>query len=185
MRWILRVAFGALGMIGIIFIVGFFLPDKLFVERSIVVNAPQDRVFSLVADFRNWPEWSPWAEMDPDAVFTFSGRGVGQTMHWESEDPAVGVGYNTIGSLRPNNEMTFHIELGKDGRGFGRFVLQPTDKGINVVWSVAAKLRDGQPWYRKPLMTYMQYAIDLDQAIGGEYETGLRNLKSVAEADLQ
>ena len=183
MNRLLKLTYGAIGLTGAIFVLGLVLPDDLYVERAIVVNAPQERVFSLIADFRNWPQWSPWAEMDPDATFTYSGYEVGQTMHWESEHPAVGIGSNTIAYLDPNSEMQFHIELGKDGRGYGRFVLSPADDSVNVVWSVTANLRDGQPWFRKPQMTFMQYLVDLDEAIGGEYETGLRKLKTVAETE--
>lgn len=182
MGWLAKAAIGMAGLVGGIAALGFLLPDDLHVERRIVIDAPQQEVFGLVADFRNWPKWSPWAEMDPAATYAFSGSGLGQTMQWHSSHPAVGVGRNEITHHEPDSEMRFHIELGKDGRGDGRFVLSRVEGGIEVAWSVTANLRDGQPWFRRPQATFMQYVIDLDAAIGGEYAMGLRNLKEVAEA---
>lgn len=181
MSWLVKAAYGIAGLLGAVLVLGYTLPDDLHVERRIVIDAPQDEIFALVADFRNWPKWSPWAEMDPAATYVFSGSGLRQTMHWESGHPAVGVGSNEITLYRPYDEMRFHIELGKDGRGDGRFILLPGDGGTEVIWSVTANLRDGQPWFGQPRATFMQYLIDLDEAIGGEYEMGLRNLREVAE----
>ena len=41
------------------------LPLKVFVERSIVVNATQTEVYNYLEDLRNFQEWAYWAEIDP------------------------------------------------------------------------------------------------------------------------
>ncbi|HOP21120.1 MAG TPA: SRPBCC family protein, partial [Amphiplicatus sp.] len=56
-----RILIGLAAIFAIVIALGFVLPDKTHVERSIVINAPQEEVFALVSDFNEWSAWSPWA----------------------------------------------------------------------------------------------------------------------------
>jgi uncharacterized protein YndB with AHSA1/START domain len=60
-------------------------PDQFRVQRSTMINAPADKVFALINDFHNWPQWSPWEHRDPAMKRTHSGAasGVGAVYAWE------------------------------------------------------------------------------------------------------
>ena len=36
------------------------------VHRSLVMDAPADRVCGAVADFNTWSSWSPWLSQEPE-----------------------------------------------------------------------------------------------------------------------
>jgi hypothetical protein len=48
-------------------------PDNFRVERSITINAPPARVFSLINDNRGWAAWPPWEKRDPAKKKNYSG----------------------------------------------------------------------------------------------------------------
>ena len=62
----------------------------LHVQRSAVIPAAPERIFALLDDFRQWEQWSPWEELDPDMAHTYSGpeRGVGAVHEWKGNKKA-------------------------------------------------------------------------------------------------
>jgi len=54
-------------------------PATLRVQRAISINAPPERIFSLISDFHQWLSWSPYEQKDPAMKRTYSGaeRGSG------------------------------------------------------------------------------------------------------------
>jgi hypothetical protein len=53
------------------------------VTRSTTIEAPSAVVHDLIADFHEWPRWSPWEDLDPDLERTFSGAERGRA-GWRS-----------------------------------------------------------------------------------------------------
>ena len=95
-----------LKLIGIILVIiiaviigwGMTLSGESHLERSIIVNAPVEKVFNAVNTFKNTKEWSPWSKMDPNIIIVYSGpeSGLGAKYDWESEDENIGVGSQEI-----------------------------------------------------------------------------------------
>ena len=80
--------------------------------ESKTINAPTSLVFEKVNELRNWKQWGPWKEQDPNMIFTYpeNTAGAGGSYSWEG---------NTIGTVRtisssPNSEI---IQVNKDSRG--------------------------------------------------------------------
>src|SRR3982751_7111739 len=71
--------------IAIILILAATKPDTFRIERSVTINAPPERVFTLVNDFQQWRGWSPWENRDPGLKRTYGGaeRGKGAVYAWE------------------------------------------------------------------------------------------------------
>ena len=88
MRILRGILFSLLGLLLLLLIVSFFLPSKVNVTRSATINAPADRIFAEVNDFKNWHKWMPWSEKDPTMKFiydaTTAGKGAGYC--WKSEE---------------------------------------------------------------------------------------------------
>src|SRR4051812_44906447 len=60
-------------------------PDDFRVQRSISISAPPEKVFALINDFKQWPQWSPWEKKDPAMKRTYSAvtAGNGARYAWE------------------------------------------------------------------------------------------------------
>ena len=99
MKTLFKIGGGIIALLVVIYAVGFLLPDEVHVERRITVDAPAERIYALVSDFRQWKRWSPWAALDPRMRQTVIGEGVGQNMTWMSDHPDVGNGSQEIVAL--------------------------------------------------------------------------------------
>lgn len=171
---------GLAALVVIIIALGFVLPDKVHVEREIVIDAPREEVFALISDFEAWDAWSPWADLDPDAEYSYTGEGVGQKMVWTSDDPRVGTGSQEITAMEPPERLVTHLDFGANGAADATFLLMPEAGGrTRALWFFDARMREGVPVHMKPVGTYMGYFMD--GWVGPDYERGLENLKEVAE----
>ncbi len=68
-------------------------PDSFTVTRSASIKASPDKLYTMVADFRRWTEWSPWEGLDPAMKRTHSGApaGTGAVYQWDGNSD-VGAG---------------------------------------------------------------------------------------------
>lgn len=91
----------------IIAIIPAFLASHLHCEQSMSIYAPAENAYYLVADFKNWQEWSPWHKMDPNWKLTFSGpdQGLGSSYSWKSDVDTVGSGKMTIIAASPADSL--------------------------------------------------------------------------------
>lgn len=48
-------------------------PDEFRVERSVRIEAPPERIYPHIADFRRWSEWSPYERYDPSDAISSTG----------------------------------------------------------------------------------------------------------------
>ena len=46
-------------------------PDTFTVQRNTLIQAPPEKVFALIDDYRAWAAWSPWEHKDPAMRRTF------------------------------------------------------------------------------------------------------------------
>ena len=176
-----KILTGLLGLIILLFALGFILPAQRHVERSATINASAEELFALTSDFGEWQKWSPWATIDPDAEFTLTGTGINQKMVWSSEDPKVGKGSQTFSILDPTHIQT-KLDFGDMGLATADFTFEEAGNGAtNVTWSLDTNMREGVPFLMKPMGTYMGFFMD--GMVGPDYEKGLASLKTVAEAE--
>jgi uncharacterized protein YndB with AHSA1/START domain len=155
---------------------GLFLPRSAHVERSIVTSAPPERVFPLVDGFARFNEWSPWAELDPNTVYTYSGpaSGVGARMEWSSENSNVGSGSQEVIAIEPGRSVTNRLDFGPQGQATARIDIEPAGGGSRITWSMDSSFEDDY------LGRY--FGLLFDRLIGPDYEKGLAKLKALAEA---
>ena len=54
-------------------------PDSFRIERSLLVQAPPQAIYTQIADFRRWQAWSPYENLDPAMRRSYEGaeRGPG------------------------------------------------------------------------------------------------------------
>ncbi|MGD1920944.1 MAG: hypothetical protein ACFCAD_19930, partial [Pleurocapsa sp.] len=99
----------------VVVIVGLVLPSQVHVERKITINSRPQKIYPLIANFKQWHRWSPWAKIDPDANFKIVGRGVKQKMFWSSDDPRVGKGSQEFILVNIPTQIKTHLDFGKQG----------------------------------------------------------------------
>jgi Polyketide cyclase / dehydrase and lipid transport len=176
MRIVKRILAGLVIVAAVLVVVAFLLPRYATVFRSTEINAPVSAIYPIVSDLRRFNEWSPWAELDPNAEITFTGPtdGVGQTMRWHSDNPGVGSGSQTIALLEPNREVETSLDFGSQGTAMASIDLEPSGSTTKVTWGFTSDLGFN------PVARY--FGLMFDKWIGADYERGLAKLKAVAEA---
>jgi hypothetical protein len=152
-------------------------PSDFHVERSAVVSAPAPVVFAQVNDLHNWDAWSPWAKLDPAAKQTFEGprAGTGAAFSWVGNNQ-VGEGRMTITESRPYELVRFRLDFAKPfaGTNTAEFTFKPQGNQTAVTWSMSGR----QNFITKAFCMFMS----MDKMVGGQFEQGLAQMKSVAEA---
>ncbi|WP_306252681.1 SRPBCC family protein [Parvularcula sp. IMCC14364] len=181
MKLLQKIMTGFAAFMVIIYIAGFFLDDEVSLTRNILIEAPREQVFELVADFNNWNAWSPWNAFDPDAIYDVTGMDRGQRMVWASDHPAIGEGAQTVVFYEPPRMIETRLDLGGWGDGYGAFVLIENEKtdSTRIYWQYNGEMRRGKPFLLKPVHTY--YGLFMDEMLAPTYERGLQQLKELAE----
>jgi len=172
LKWL----FGIVVVLGLVFVAGgFLLPREVTVARSVEIDAPPEAVFPHVNSLKAGTEWSPWLSRDPEVLVGFSGpdEGVGARLDWESEQPDVGIGSQVITASVPNERVETDLDFGQMGTAKAAFVLEPASGGTRVTWDLVADMGSN------PVGRWM--GLMMDTWVGGDYETGLANLKALVE----
>jgi hypothetical protein len=161
-------------------------PDTYRVERSQRIDAPAEVVFAQVDNFKSWSAWSPWEKRDPAMKRTFEGpaSGVGAGYSWEG-NKEVGQGRMTITESKPprgGSDQTAHVSVRLEfikpfaSVATSEFTVKPeAERAATVSWVMEG---------RNNLMgKAFGLFMNMDKMIGGDFESGLANLKTVAEAE--
>lgn len=155
-------------------------PEHFRIERSAVVGAPPEVVFTLIDDFHQWGRWSPWEKVDPDMQRTFAGpaAGPGASYAWAG-NREIGKGRMTILESRPGELVSIRLEFFEPfaATNEARFDLAPNGTGTRVGWSMEG--RNG--FVGKALALVM----DMDAMVGDQFERGLADLDAAARAETQ
>ena len=163
------------GMIALAIVgAGFFLPSRFDISRTIVINAPAEKVYDLIADPRLWKGWSAWIRRDPEMDMTYSGPPFGQGAKWSWASRKEGSGLMEFTRVAPNSRVEYSLYLPYFNlRSTGIFAIAPAGTGQRVTWTNAGDVGSN------PLKHYLAYKMD--RLLGPELQASLGNLKLVAE----
>ena len=172
-----KILIGLLVIIIVFLVVVALQPADFRVTRSATIAAPPEVVFPHVNELKKWDAWSPWAKLDPNAKNTFEGpaSGKGAAMSWAGNNQ-VGEGRMTITESRPNELVQFKLEFFKPmaGTSDAEFTFKPQANQTEVTWTMTGK----NNFIAKAFCLFMS----MDKMVGGQFEKGLADLKSAAEA---
>ena len=151
-------------------------PDRFQVERSADMQAPPEKIIAFIEDFHQWGAWSPFEKLDPEMKRTFSGaeKGKGAVYEWVGNSEA-GTGRMEIADVVPGSKVTIQLDFTKpfEAHNIAEFTLVPVNGATRVTWS----MRGPQPYVAKVIGLFMS----MDSMVGKNFETGLANLKILAE----
>jgi hypothetical protein len=151
-------------------------PDTFRVQRSISINAPPEKVFPLIEDFRRWGSWSPYETKDPAMKRTYSGTasGKGSVYEWDG-DRNVGKGRMEIVESSPPSRVSIKLDFIApfEAHNVAEFTLEGKGGFTNVTWAMQGPL----PYFAKVIHVF----FDMDNMVGKDFEAGLASLKASAE----
>jgi hypothetical protein len=175
MKIVNKIGLSLLVLIGLLLIIGFFLPAKIHVERSIVINGPSEVIFNQINTLKNWEKWSPWQGIDPAIKITYTGpeSGPGASYKWESKHPDVGDGVLTIISSIPGDTICTTMDFMEQGKAFGGYKFVKTEGGVKLTWSMLMDMG------MNPVGRY--FGLVMDKMVGPDFEKGLKNIKAISE----
>jgi hypothetical protein len=160
----------------VILILAALQPDSFRVERKATVKSDPEKVFPCINDFHNWAAWSPFEKLDPNMQKTFSGAGSGKgaVYEWNGNNKA-GTGRMEILESSAPNKVTIKLDFLKpfEGHNTSEFTMSPRGDSTEVTWAMYGS----SPFMAK----IMHVFISMDKMMGKDFETGLANLKAVAE----
>ncbi len=162
--------------IAIVLILAATRPDTFGVQRAAIVEAPPEKIFPLINDFRQWGSWSPYEHKDPAMKRSFSGapRGAGAVYAWEG-DKNVGKGRMEILEASAPSKIVIKLDFYTpfEAHNTAEFTMLPQDDATRVLW----RMHGPAPFMAK----IMHVFINIDKMVGKDFEVGLANLKRLAE----
>lgn len=165
------------GLIAAFLIVVAMQPSAYRVARSATIAAPAPAVFGLVNDFHRWDGWSPWAKLDPNMKQSFEGApaGEGAIYSWTG-DSKVGEGRMTLMESRPPELVRIKLEFIKPFASVcdTQFTFKQEGNQTAVNWTMSGE----NNFIGKAMCLFM----NMDKMVGGDFERGLANMKSIAES---
>ena len=165
-----------LGIIGVL-VFAASKPDVFRLQRSIAIDAMPERIFPLLNDLRAHESWNPFDKPDPDTrrIHTGAAQGVGAVYEWNGKGQA-GTGRLCILESDPSSRIGMRLDMLKPIRASNQvtFTLMPADAATLLTWSMQGPM----PYPAK----VMHALFNMDRMAGKQFETGLANLKGIAES---
>lgn len=170
-----KIGLGLFAVVILLVLVGFLLPAKSRIERSVTIAAPPADVFVYINDLKRFNEWSPWYDKDPNTEYRFEGpeQGVGAKVYWNSEHTDVGTGSQEIIESEQDRHVRTALDFGPMGKASATFDLQSDGDGSALVWGLDNDFGNN--------LVGRYFGLMLDGMVGAEYETGLAKLKVLVE----
>lgn len=174
--WLKKLLVVVLAIVVVFVVVVAMQPDDFRIVRSTTIAAPPAAVFAQVNDFQKWEAWSPWAKLDPNVKNTFEGpaAGTGAIFKW-SGNSEVGEGKMTLTESRPHELIKIKLDFVKpfEDTSNVEFTFKPDGDKTVITWNMAGR----NNFISKTFCLFM----NMDKMVGGQFEQGLANIKSVVE----
>lgn len=146
---------------------------KFHVEKSVTIEAPLDKVKSVLSDFDQWSAWSPWLLMEPEAKVTV--RDDKKYYEWDGQRVGAGnmelLNEQTKGNTQ---SLTYSLNFLKPWKSYAdvSFELSEAESGTKVTWNMDSSLPFFMFFMKKMMISW----------IGMDYQRGLNMLKEHVEA---
>jgi Polyketide cyclase / dehydrase and lipid transport len=177
---------GAAGIAAIIAVVLAYAatqPDRFQVQRSTSIKASADKIFPLISNLQAFNTWNPYDKKDPNIKGTYSGPVSGKGASYGFESPKVGTGRIEILDTESPAKVIMRLTMIKPLEADNRvtFTLEPQGEVTQVTSKVTTKVT----WVMEGAVPFVGKIIHLifniDKMVGNDFETGLAELKSLAE----
>jgi len=170
-----KILFGLLGLIALLLLVGFLLPGKVELSRSITVNAPAEYSFDEVNTLENWQKWSYWNSLDPTMKLTYGEKksGQGGSYSWESEN--MGNGKLTITESIPYNTIKADLDFMEAGTAKAWYAFEPEGEATKVTMGFTSE------YGMNPIVRWFGFLM-MESEMNKAFDYNLQKIKELAEA---
>jgi effector-binding domain-containing protein len=174
MKILKKIGLGLLITVALLAVIGFFLPAKMNMERSTVINAPAANIHDQINILKNWEQWSPWVKMDPGVKMSYSGpaSGEGASYSWDGENTGKG---SMVITKSTSEEILMNLSFeGEDGKpSLVSFKFTPSGEAIKLTWSMYSEIS------ANPMHRWMM--VIMKGMMGDQFDQGLASIKEIAE----
>ena len=176
MKTLRRILFSLLIIVVILLVTGYFLPRKIYLERSMQMNAPVETIFNQVNSMQNWSRWSPWLVMDSSVRIVCSGpdSGVGSGFSYKSDQDPSNKGKLTISCSVPYDSILIDMDFLDKGKAISKFLFKSLEKGTRVTWIMESDLGND------PISRW--FGLFTDKMVGTDFEKGLFGINELTTA---
>lgn len=144
-------------------------------EKSMVMNAPKEKVWQQISSMKAFNQWNPWMKLDKTMKIIYTGNSgeVGDKYCWDSKNDDAGAGCQEIKELVVNEKQKTEMIFIKpfEGQATSEIVLSSEGNSTKVIWTMDTE-QDAMMKLIRPMMDYQ---------MGKSYEEGLNNLKALVE----
>src|SRR5258706_3348152 len=172
-----KILLGLVVIVVILLVVIALQSSTYHVERTATINAPFPLVFAQVNDFHKWNAWSPWAKLDPAMKQTFEGApaGNGAVYTWTG-NKEVGEGRMLITESHPSDLVRIKLDFLRPFAATSDtvFTFRADGNQTTVTWGMTGD--------KNFIAKAFHLVVNMDKMIGSDFEKGLAQMKSVAEA---
>ena len=142
---------------------------KLYINKSIKIDAPLEKVFNTINDFHHWTAWSPWLIMEPEVKVDVA------------ED---GKSYSWMGNRTGEGKMKVLKEVANESVDYDLNFIKPFKSNAKVRFETASVGGSTQVnWIMDSSLPFFMFFMkkSMTAFIGSDYERGLRMLKDYVE----
>ncbi len=158
-----------------VILIGFIMPGKIEVSKSISINAPAAYAFDEINDLEKNPKWSYWNSIYDDMKVSYGDikAGVGATSEWDG--PESGKGKMTITESMPNQSIKIDLDFMEQGTAQAWYTFEPEGAGTKLTTGFSTDF-GMNPIGR--LMGAMFVKSEMEKS----FDYSLNKLKEIAEA---
>jgi len=178
MKKFVRFLLVALALIVVLmFALALYEPTDIKVSRSTLIKAPKEAVFDQMVHFKNWTNWSPWYLMDTTMKLTYTGIDgqTGSAYQWVGEKNKTGAGeMKNTGVEGTSMNFDVHFTEPREGKATGLLSAKDSAGMTKATWTFTMHVSF-------PFNAMMAF-MNMDKMLGGDFETGLANMKKYVES---
>ncbi len=159
-------------------VTAFFISGECKYEKSITINAPVEKVWQNTNTLKGMDQWSPWNDIDPNMKKDWTGTTgqPGEKVCWKSKKEEAGEGCQEVKKVdntqkRIDTEIVFLTPYKSEAKAYVTVV--PEGNGSKATWGFTSTI----PYP----FTVMKLFMNLEEAIGKDYQEGLTRLKNLSE----
>lgn len=166
------------GLVLLVLVLALIAPKKYHVFRSVDIKRSRAEVFEYLKYLKNQDEWSPWNKKDPNMEKKFTGTDgeVGAISYWNGNKD-VGEGEQEITRIEEGKRVEGELRFLKPWKSQSDCYMEVADSEegkTKVTWGFSGK--------NKFPFSIMMLFMNMDKAVGKDFEEGLATLKTKLEA---
>ena len=164
---------GVVLLLATLVIGGWLLNPAYRVERSLLIQAPAEHIYTHLDSSEGWQRWGAWYRRDPQMKLLPHNetQGVGAAWSWRSESQ--GNGRLELTEIDVDRRVGYVLHIEDFAPSTGELRLEPESQGTRVIWLMQGDVG------ANPLKRWM--ALLMDKLVGPDFDASLNNLKALVE----